>query len=282
MKQSNYFKKTNSVNSLNFFNSKSSKMKKNRIKTLIICLSLTAITIYSCEKTNSFETTSLSKSEIRALAKKTGEAHNILIESAARIIDVQSSSSIEYRKAILSIKLSNFSMDVPESKVAFDKYGLNDPETYVHKYFKKIDEHSKNYLVKIFLIAKAGFSQNTLNKIDTKLEQIFNDQDLDQSEKLLLSGTLEISRNSLLYWHDARKNSSNPYHNFFTNVIKSNAGPFIYFDCTTMIDMAMYAISFQDNYYTNALSLETSNQMALLDGAYQSGLASMAGGACAR
>jgi len=49
-----------------------------------------------------------------------------------------------------------------------------------------------------------------------------------------------------------------------------------------MIDMSMYAISFQDNYYTNALSLETSNQMALQDAAYQSGLASMAGGACAQ
>lgn len=47
-------------------------MKTNRIKTLIICLSLTAITNYSCEKTNSLETTLLSKSEIRVLAKNWG------------------------------------------------------------------------------------------------------------------------------------------------------------------------------------------------------------------
>ncbi|WP_026751036.1 hypothetical protein [Sediminibacterium sp. C3] len=57
----------------------------------------------------------------------------------------------------------------------YDKYGLFEPENYVQKHFKKIDEHTKKYLVEIFLIAKEGFSQSTLLKIDSKLEAIFND-----------------------------------------------------------------------------------------------------------
>jgi len=248
-----------------------------------LVLALIVISFFSCEKTSSLEMESLTNDAIRTLASATGEAHNTLVDSAARSFDVQGVNSQEYRKAILSIKLSNFSATVPESKVIYDKYGLFEPENYVQKHFKKIDEHTKKYLVEIFLIAKEGFSQSTLLKIDSKLEAIFNDKDLGQPEKLLLAGTLEISRNSLKYWNDARMNKSNPYHTFFSNTIRSNSiGPFFHFDCTTMIDMSMYAISFQDNYYTNALSLETSNQMALQDAAYQSGLASMAGGACAQ
>ncbi|MDP1973558.1 hypothetical protein [Sediminibacterium sp.] len=255
-------------------------MKNQKIVKFISGFVFVAILIISCEKSKIYETMSLDNEAIRSLSRATGEAHNILIEKAANVIDIKKSTSDQYRNAILSIRLSNFSLNVPKSDVLFDKVGLIDPKKYVENHFKQLNAKTKNYLIDIFLLAKEGFSLNTFKKIDLNLVRLLDDKELTDSEKVLLSGTLEICRNSLIYWNDARKNNQNPYHTFFSNTIKSYSTPMVPFDCTTMIDMSMYAISFQDNYYNNALPLEISNQIALIDAAYQSGLASMAGGAC--
>ncbi len=69
-------------------------------------------------------------------------------------------------------------------------------------------------------------------------------------------------------------NQLNPYHQFFENYQKP------YFpDCVTIIDICMFAISY-DEYLENGYNPTQAETAAAQDAAYQSGLAGMAGGAC--
>jgi hypothetical protein len=91
--------------------------------------------------------------------------------------------------------------------------------------------------------------------------------------KVKLATALELGRSSMFYWFASQHDSKNSYFKaFYSNT--SNTFPL---SCTSYIDLCMYLASYPGYCESNC---STASYLAGLDGAYQSGLAGMPGGAC--
>ena len=230
----------------------------------------------SCTKnsTKSTDIEYLTKSNLSKLSDNAGAIHSYLIDQVGKTNNLALLTKEQYRYAIYSIKMEGVELNYFDTKLAIDKRGIYDFKNYITNHFAYKSEYEQDILKQIVSITISSQDFNEINKQFNKLKSEILSKSFTATKQLCLLGALEIARSSSKYWLDAKQNQLNPYHQFFENYQKP------YFpDCVTIIDICMFAISY-DEYLENGYNPTQAETAAAQDAAYQSGLAGMAGGAC--
>lgn len=253
---------------------------------------------YSCSKVKSIEqidslkieptelpvisktTMNLTNAEISSLAKSIGYLHNALIDKVDREVDLRTISKQEYKKAFYAAKIERYNYTYVDSKIVFDKTGIDQIDSYINNKFSKSTKKEIEYIKQICHAVDVFTTESEKNILfDELLNSILNDLTLNVNTKVMLTAATEVGRASMLYWYKSKTDKNNPYYKAFYSNATNYLPTYPFGTCESYIDMSAFLIAYNE-YISNGYTPEAAGQAAGYDGGYQSGLAGMPGGAC--
>ena len=247
-----------------------------RLFSLATLIVVGTIIYSSCKKTNSnSEDNNLTSEQIKSIASSTGKLHNSILTLVGKNYNLETIIGKDFKNQFYSVEVPNFNLHKNAPNHNFDFSGIYDYENFIDFTFKKSSLIEKDYLKSIARTIKDNSINEIGGKLDIILNSVLSNESISKSKKLALAGSIEVARNSSIFWNDARNNIENPYHVYFSSFNTFIKPP----SCTEWADIFAY-VDYYGYYSEGGYSPTQAATAAGQDASYASLIASQPGHSC--